>query len=177
MPDKTNLPVAMSSQDLIADIASHYPIISPEDFEGLGIQRALQAETLTAVLAMPESVSLDEITGTPFWLLGIDFFTYSAVKTREKDLYAYINCYWDNGVGFQATTGSGYALGRVHRCAQLNGLPRRVMSLLVESKRTPGQSSLWIVDAPEGRTNGAQKVIDTTGEIISDKDVAADEPF
>jgi hypothetical protein len=177
MPDKTNLPARATSEELIVSIAANYTVVDPEELEGRTLLRTLTAETATQVLAGPESQSLDEMTGEPFWLVGIDFFTFSSVKGRESDLYAYIDCYHDDGRGFQVTTGSPFVISRVHRLGELGVLPRRVMSLLVESKRNQGQSSLWIVDAPKSRDNGGRGVVDTTGEIISDKDVVAEEPF
>ena len=177
MPDKINLPDPTSAAELVEQIATGYTVIAPEDLEGLGIMRALAAETATAVLALPESKSLDEMTGEPFWLDGIDFFTYSAVKGREDDLYVYLSCHYDNGQGFQATTGSGYTIGRVHRLVQLGVLPRRVMSVLVESKRNQGQSSLWVIDAPERPTNGAREVVTVTSREELATFVDGPEPF
>lgn len=174
---KTNLPERKTGTELIAEIASQYRVVSFDEMEGLTIERTMMAETATQVLAAPESVSLDEHTGEPFWLIGIDFFAQSQVKGREDDVYAYINCYWDNGSGFQATTGSPFVISRVHRLAMLGVLPRRVMSVLVESKRNQGQSSLWIVEAPQRTTGVVAEVIETTGVNIVVPALAEPDPF
>lgn len=174
---KTNLPERKTGTELIAEIASQYRIVSFDEMEGLTIERTMFAETATQVLAAPESVSLDELTGEPFWLIGIDFFAQSQVKGREDDVYAYINCYWDNGSGFRATTGSPFVISRVHRLAMLGVLPRRVMSVLVESKRNQGQASLWIIEAPQRTTGLGEQVIETTGVNIVVPGLAEEEPF
>jgi hypothetical protein len=164
MPDKSNLPEKKSPSRLIEIVAQSYPVVSIDEMEGMSLQRTLAAQTATQVLAEPESHSLDEMTGEPFWLQGIDFFTYSQVKDRENDLYAYLNCYWDTGAGFTVTTGSAFVITRVHRLAELHVLPRRVMSILVESRRNQGQSSLWIVEAPLRAENGTAPIVETTAE-------------
>lgn len=174
---KTNLPERKTGTELIAEIASQYRVVSFDEMEGLTIERTMFAETATEVLMAPESVSLDEHTGEPFWLIGIDFFARSQVKGREDDVYAYINCYWDDGSGFQATTGSPFVISRVHRLTMLGVLPRRVMSVLVESKRNQGQSSLWIIEAPERPENGAGAVIATTAENSRLVPYSDDNPF
>lgn len=166
MTDKLSVPKHSDVRNPVLVIAEQYPVVTPDEMENLTLSRTLLAETATAVLAEPESHSLDEMTGEPFYLDGIDFFTYSQVKGREDDLYAYINCHWDNGNGFTVTTGSPFVLVRAHRLKELQVLPRRVMSVLVESRRNQGQSSLWIVDAPEARDNGVGRVLEATAEII-----------
>jgi len=164
MPAHSNLPEVTGAAALIDAISGNYRVVAVDEMEGLTIARTLTAETATAVLAEPESHPLDEMTGEPFWVDGIDFFTYSQVKGRESDLYAYINAHWDDGRGFQATTGSPFVISRVHRLSELGVLPRRVMSVLVESKRNAGQSSLWVVDAPVRADNGPRPVIEAEAE-------------
>jgi hypothetical protein len=166
MPDQTNLPQKKTPVDVMAVVTRSYPFVSIDEMEGMSLQRTLAASTATAVLAEPESHALDEMTGEPFWLQGIDFFTFSQVKGHEADLYAYLNCYWDNGAGFTVTTGSPFVITRVHRLAELQVLPRRVMSILVESKRNQGQASLWIVEAPLVTGNGPVSIIETVAEAL-----------
>ena len=162
MPTTSNLPERRTSADVITSISLRYPVVPPDELEGRTLVRTLTAETATAVLAAPESVALDDITGEPFWLMGISFFTYSQVKDRENDLYVYLDCYWDDGRGFSATTGSPFVISRVHRLSELGVLPRRVMSILVESRRNSGQSSLWIVEAPLSTSNGPGPIIEAS---------------
>lgn len=164
MTDKTNLPQKQGALSLAEVIEDQFEVVDLEAEEDFTISRTLSMDLATEILSAPESVSLDQITGEPFWLDSVNFFAKTTMKNAEHPYYVYLNCHWDDGRGFQGTTGSPFLMSRAVRLAQVQALPRRVMSVLVESRRNAGQASLWIVDAPERHHKENGSVIETTAE-------------
>jgi len=144
----SNLPVLSPASALLAAKLAELPILDPDTIDERTLAQTLSATSAEDVGAMPETASLDSITGEPFYLLGIEGCLPSGIKGREDEFYYLLRCRYDDGRQFTASTGSKFCITRAIRWTELEALPRRVMSVLLESKRDSTRSSLWLVDAP-----------------------------
>jgi len=174
MPPTPNLPDTKTAAGLLAAKLERYPILDPETLDERTLMKTLSATNAEAVGAMPDTVGLDDITGEPFWLEGIEGALPSTIKGSTNDLYYLLSCHWDDGRAFTATTGSKFCITRAIRWDELDALPRRVMSLLLEGKRDPTRSSLWLVDAPLRAAPGATTPVEA--KATANGPVAAQSP-
>jgi hypothetical protein len=169
-----NLPATASAAEILAEKLENYPILDPETIDERTMLKTLSAASAEDVGAMPDTASLDSITGEPFYLLGIEGCLPSEIKGRADDFYYLLACKWDDGRHFTASTGSRFCITRAIRWDELGALPRRVMSVSLESKRDSSRTSLWLVDAPLRAAAGATAPLDATARAISA--AAADGP-
>jgi hypothetical protein len=169
-----NLPATASAAEILAAKLENYPILDPETIDERTMLKTLSAVSAEDVGTLPDTASLDSITGEPFYLLGIEGRLLSNIKGHEDEFYYLLSCRWDDGRHFTASTGSRFCITRAIRWDELGALPRRVMSVLLESKRDATRSSLWLVDAPLRDMPGATAPLDATARAINA--AAADGP-
>ena len=113
------------------------------------LNRIMNATTAEEALSDPESAGLRDYSGKVITIVGVVGIMPSAIKT--SDFYLIFEARTKVGGGVETlTTGSPYAASRIIKCAAEGWLPRRVLVMELESTSNPGQSSLWIVDAPGG---------------------------
>lgn len=111
------------------------------------MERILSAETAEELLADPDSIGLKDIIGqfvTPTTVIGI-----APSTIREGDYYVIFDGVYGPRQEIRTfTVGSPYAGGRIVKAHLKGWLPRRMRVVALESAANPGQSSLWVVDAP-----------------------------
>lgn len=178
MSAKTDLPAKGQATNALAERVARYPLLDPDDIDERTLLKTLSAETAEDILASPDTEGLRDITGEPFYLVGIEGFLPSNLKDHEDEVYALLTCRRDDGTQFTASTGSKFAITRAIRMDELGLLPRRVVAVSLESKNDPNRSSLWLVDAPLFRRPNPGPVIDAR-EASGTKtdDGATEEPF
>ncbi len=125
------------------------PVITDvDDLVEAAVARIMSATSPESLLANPESAGLRDHVGECFTFNVITCLLPSAI--RPGDYYGLIEAVTDDGEIVSVTTGSPYALGRLAKAQTEGWLPRRMRVVELESATHPGQSSLWVVDAPKG---------------------------
>ena len=119
------------------------------DLEARTLERIMGATTPEALLADPESAGLKNLVGHCLTFSRVAGLLTSTIKPGE--FYGIVEAYTDDGEVITVTTGSPFALGRLVKAHLSGWLPRRMKVVELESSTHPGQSSLWVVDAPAGR--------------------------
>jgi hypothetical protein len=142
------LAIPKTRDEALERVMSNYPVLDPDDVELRSAMEVMTATTPEDTLRAPESVSLRDIGGEPFWLEGITGLLPSTMEESAGKYYALYRCAWDDGRKFTATSGSPYVFFRAARCDEMGWLPRRMVSLLVQSKTNVNRWSLWVVDRP-----------------------------
>lgn len=161
IPQEQALAIPKTRDEALERVMSNYPILDPDDIELRSALEVMTATTPEDTLRLPESVSIRDICGEPFWLDGIQGLLPSTMEESAGKYYALYHCSWDDGRKFTATSGSPYVFFRAAHLDEMAWLPRRVVSMLVQSKGNTNRWSLWIVDRPATVDPVSGDVIDT----------------
>lgn len=121
------------------------PALSIEEVVERTLTRTLMAATADDVLANPEAMGLEALSGEVVSILGIS----GCLPSRHKgglSRYLVLDLERETtGEKVSVTCGSPYVVSRVFRLAELGALPARVRVLALDSSANPGQTSLWLV--------------------------------